>query len=298
MIARLSLRAFVAICLAALGLGLGVTAVLSSPTASGQAGPTLAPPDLVQVAPYRITIVRAVERGKTKWRLSFASAVENRAPQGRVIIRGHRSSRRTQYLTADQYVDVLDPDTNEVLSEEVVRDVGQMHYAYSKTHEHFHLLRFDRYELRRVSDGGRVAHDRKTGFCLGDRFVVGSVAVRSRGVHSGPRAVAAARAIPTRDLDQDCGTTKPGLLTVTEGISPGNGDDYKPYLEGQYLDVTNLPTGRYELIHRVNSARKLRETDYSNDVASALISLRQRKPGRPTVTVLARCRGTARCTTA
>ena len=39
----------------------------------------------------------------------------------------------------------------------------------------------------------------------------------------------------------ECGRDQPGLLTVRQGISPGFGDDYDPGLEGQFVDVTNVP---------------------------------------------------------
>jgi hypothetical protein len=45
----------------------------------------------------------------------------------------------------------------------------------------------------------------------------------------------------------------------------------------------------------VNADRKLRETTFANDVASALIELRRSASGRPTVRVLKRCTATAAC---
>ncbi len=55
-----------------------------------------------------------------------------------------------------------------------------MEYAVSSTHQHWHLLHFDRYELRRVGNARKVVRDRKTGFCLGDRYAVRPVRCRSR----------------------------------------------------------------------------------------------------------------------
>jgi hypothetical protein len=67
-----------------------------------------------------------------------------------------------------------------------------------------------------------------------------------------------------------------------------------PSLEGQYIDVTGLPPGRYLLVHRVNGDRELREASYANNAASALVEL-QRSGGRATVTVVATCPDSARC---
>jgi Lysyl oxidase len=81
---------------------------------------------------------------------------------------------------------------------------------------------------------------------------------------------------------------------VREGISPGFGDDYDPELEGQLVDVTNVPAGRYVLVHRANPERALEESDYENNAASVLLQLR-RAGVIPSVRVLARCRDADTC---
>ena len=87
---------------------------------------------------------------------------------------------------------------------------------------------------------------------------------------------------------------EPQLLGVSEGISVGYGDNYAANLEGQYLRLSGLSSGRYVLVHRVNADRRLRETDYDNDAASLLLQLRWRM-GQPLVRILRRCPGTDRC---
>jgi hypothetical protein len=68
-----------------------------------------------------------------------------------------------------------------------------------------------------------------------------------------------------------------------------------PLLEGQFIDVTGLPPGRYILTHRVNSTRDLRESSYGNNAASTLLELGRDAQGRATATVLATCPDTASC---
>ena len=46
---------------------------------------------------------------------------------------------------------------------------------------------------------------------------------------------------------QECGRGQSERLVIREGISPGYGDDYVPRLEGQWIDITDLPAGRYVL---------------------------------------------------
>ena len=82
---------------------------------------------------------------------------------------------------------------------------------------------------------------------------------------------------------------------MSEGISPGYGDDYVPRLEGQWVDITSLRPDRYVLVHRVNPERELRESDYGNNAASVLVELRRPAGEIPTIAVLARCPGSERC---
>ena len=76
---------------------------------------------------------------------------------------------------------------------------------------------------------------------------------------------------------------------MTEGISVGYGDDYAPVLEGQYLDVTAVPDGRYVLVHRADEERWLVEARYDNNASSVLLRLAHDGRGARTVRVLARC---------
>jgi hypothetical protein len=146
----------------------------------------------------------------------------------------------------------------------------------SPSHNHWHFLPFETYELRRAADFGLVGRDRKSGFCLGDR--------------SGHATHAAA---PPRFQTQ-CGLGDPTLLLVHEGISPGWIDRYPAYFHGQYVDVTGLPAGLYDLTHRVNPRFELLESNYADDAASVLLRLRWRA-GNATVTVLKTCPASARC---
>jgi Lysyl oxidase len=287
------LRIALAASLLALGLGAGAFALLRSVNATAQSGSKVDLPDLVQVVPFKVGTEKVTRRGKTQWRLIFGSAVEVPQDLGPIIVVGHRTSTKTKFLTVDQYIDVIDPSNNQVQSQDVVRNVGRMTYVFAKTHEHFHYLGFDRYELRRVSDNHRVARDRKSGFCLGDRYLISQG--RPRAVHSANPELARASVITPGDLDQECRSGHPKSLKVKEGITPGNGDNYKPSLEGQFLDITEVPAGRYYLVHRVNSDRKLHELNYDNDASSALIKVSRSASGRPSVRVLKSCEGTARC---
>jgi hypothetical protein len=227
-------------------------------------------PDLDQAPPAAISIV--VREGRE--RLIFLSAVEN-VGAGPLLVAGRRPSASEPEMTARQVVRKADRTaTTHVLK-------ARLRFVVSETHRHWHLLGFERYELR-TPDEKTVGRDRKTGFCLGDRYDADS---GSRIAGEPPRAV----------WTQECGRGQSERLRLLEGLSPGFGDDYVPLLEGQFIDVTGLPTARYILIHRVNSTRDLGESSYANNAASALLELGRDAQGRATVAVLATCPDTASC---
>ena len=102
-----------------------------------------------------------------------------------------------------------------------------LRYVRSADHSHWHVREFMRYELR-TADGVRVVRDRKTGFCLGDRYRV-EQALPGRA--------------PTARYSDRCGKGAPRLLKIREGISVGWGDNYLPHLEGQELEITVAAAG-------------------------------------------------------
>lgn len=226
-------------------------------------------PDLDQRAPSEL---RVVQSGRT-FRLGFASSTENRG-LGALVIRGAR--RAGGPMIADQIVERRGGATR------IVRDVGRLHYELHSPHFHWHFQSFVRYELRRAADFGLVVRDRKSGFCLIDRW--GRASPRIRG--TGPPRFAG-----------DCGAGLPDARRVLEGTSVGYVDRYPAFFHGQELDVTHLPAGRYVLVHRANPERAMRELRYSDDAASVL--LRVTRPGgrtaAPRVSLLRRCETSERC---
>jgi hypothetical protein len=223
------------------------------PVLVAAAGAPPAPlPDLDQAAPFGVSLVE--RHGKLL--LVFGSAVDNVGP-GALVVEGRRvgDDMRTWQIVGDRRY-ALRP---------------RLRYVRSETHQHWHLLDFDRYELRR--SGVLVRRDRKTGFCLNDAY-------ETKALNRAPRWTG------------ECARGRPTARTIREGISPGFGDDYVPEKEGQSIDVTGLPPGRYVLVHRANPERALRERSYANNAASVLIELRGRR-----VKVVARCPDSGSCGT-
>jgi hypothetical protein len=248
-------------------------ALVSSSADAGDAGRARLP-DLRQEVPSELIVVRAGSAESPEYRLGFRSAVGN-VGDGPLIVDGHRSGVDHETMVADQVI-VRDggPRTR-------VAGIGRLRFVVSPDHRHWHLLRFQRYELRRAGSAKALVQDRKTGFCLGDRYAVADGRLSRRA--------------PQPAYTSRCGLEQTQLLGIREGISVGYGDDYTANLEGQYLPLTGFSDGRYVLVHRVNIDRRIRETDYGNDAASVLLDLRWRA-GVPYLRVLARCPDTSRCT--
>jgi hypothetical protein len=247
-----------------------VAALVGSDPASG-GRPRL--PDLDQLLPYQLEITPTGPAHRRQYLLGFASAVSN-VGAGPLILNGHRDPH-TKTMTADQVVE------QDGAPKELVRDAGRLKYVRSPDHRHWHLLGFDRYELRRAGDPRSAVRDRKTGFCLGDRYPD----ARRDSLAGAPKA---------KVYRSRCGLDRPDFLGVEEGISVGYGDVYAANLEGQYLPLRGLAAGRYVLVHRVNADRRLRELDYTNNAASVLLRLSWRR-GVPSVRVLRACADTDRC---
>jgi hypothetical protein len=213
--------------------------------------------------------------------LSFDAKFDN-VGGGPLHIDGHRRGFSGP-MAADQVVHRSDG------SEKLNPGVGELRFVESEDHRHWHFFRFMRYELVRPAGGAVVAPDQKTGFCLGDRYNT-DPRVRLPGE---PRKPGAFDVPPSGDW---CGRDDPGRFRLTMGLSVGYGDNYQALLDGQSIDVTDVPEGEYHLVHRVNA--KVRERDYSNNAASVLLELRRPPNGSdepPAITVLGSCADAARC---
>jgi len=224
-------------------------------------------PDLDQETPTGLRITRL----GSSYFLGFRSAVRN-VGDGPLIIDGQRLDGPS-LMRADQVVVRANGGS------ERIPNIARLAYVRSPDHQHWHLLGFDRYLLRRADSPDVIVVDQKTGFCLGDRYPV-----TSRVLQHASRQV----------YRTNCKRNMPWASTIREGISVGWGDDYKAFLEGQQLPLTGLADGRYVLVHRVNSSGELRELSRHNDAASVLFEL-QWQSGAPSVRVLAQCPDRADC---
>ena len=238
----------------------------------GETGDLL--PNLQQATPDDLSGRTGGTGAAPRFFLGFESAAANTGV-GPLIVLGRRATVDQKRMALRQEIDRSDGTSRSVPLR------AQLQYVRSSDHSHWHVDGFMRYELRSAA-GKRLVRDRKTGFCLGDRYRV-DLALPGRS--------------PTARYSDRCGKGAPRLRTIREGISVGWGDNYKPHLEGQELEITGLPAGRYVLVHRVNVTRDFRESDYGDNAASMAFDLSWPSGSKlpPRIDVVARCPLTATC---
>lgn len=134
---------------------------------------------------------------------------------------------------------------------------------YHPAHDHWHVLDFAHYELRREPSGKLALRARKVGFCVVDN----RLAFPGEGAATGPF-------YPTGPAEQ---TAQRGCQEAeTQGLSPGWADIYLLGLPGQSLDVSALRRGRYCLASIVDPRNLLEERDEDNNATSVRLALRPR----------------------
>jgi hypothetical protein len=242
-----------------------VAALVPSAASQGQAAVL---PDLVQDVPKNVMGGRAHARDGSLtdgFAISFDSAVRN-IGAGPLHLHG---DLRGGDMVVEQLLHGGPQEASAIVGS--VPRIGRMRYVTTYGHRHWHILRFERYALRSLTQPGIVIRDRKQGFCLSNGFATGW-----------------------------CSENLPDVRQVDMGLKPDPtyADVYEARVEGQEIAVTreSAPSGRYDLVH---TAGRLREVSTANDSSSAEIAIRWPANRRlaPRVRVLQRCPGSATCGT-
>ncbi|WP_447007513.1 lysyl oxidase family protein [Saccharothrix isguenensis] len=231
-------------------------------------------------------------------RLRFTTSVDN-VGDGPLLIYGTRSDTGQQQMTSRQAfqsaVDGSIPASYEQAQHQLP---ATMYYESAPAHQHWHMLDFEYFQLRTPS-GDTVVTDRKNGFCLGDRYPTAD-RLKNRPARDGSPAAELAEALRSNR----CGHHAPDALSVVQGISVGYGDDYVHTVDFQWLDITGVRSGVYDVVNVVNGDRSLVERSYSNNASSMAISVRWPSadgspPSQviepPQVRLLRSCPGQERC---
>ena len=200
-------------------------------------------PDLDQRPPTDLTI--AGEPGR--WLLGFTSLVDNVGLGPLMIVGTRRPDER--FMPANEHVLLANGQWR------TYPGVGRLVYTNAPPHHHWHLIRFDSYELRTL-DGEVLVRDRKSGFCLADHYGLAPGDFERHARFLG-----------------NCAQYHPEATRVVEGTSLGFTDRYPAFFHGQNNNITGVPAGVYDLVHRTNPNMTLHELRYENDAASVRLRL-------------------------
>lgn len=121
-------------------------------------------------------------------------------------------------------------------------------FSFSMCHAHYHYNGYMKQRLIRA-DGSEAAAGFKAAFCLED-------AVRSLNDADVPR-----------DKKYICGTTS------AQGIQPGWADYYSATLDCQWIDITGVAAGDYELELHVNPDGRIPELRTDNNTARVSVTI-------------------------
>jgi hypothetical protein len=178
--------------------------------------------------------------------LRFPTAIAN-VGDGPIEIFGERREDQVDRMHASQ---VFYDGKKERVAE---LPIGE--FEYHEEHDHWHLLNVAVYRLR-DKQGKVVAASEKVSFCLFDDTLI------RPDLKDAPR----------RPKYAFCPSNR-ALRTIRAGVSVGWADIYGKHLEGQWIDVTDIPPGEYRLEVEVDPDSHLIEKTRKNNIASVPVRI-------------------------
>jgi len=144
-------------------------------------------------------------------------------------------------------------------------------YKFHAVHAHIHYQNFGRSFLYNFAWGtGRIGaplrRGNKVGFCVTDVFLLDSY---WGATGNGQRL---SQTFPGCNIPKEI--TPGGPIMMVQGIDVGWADVYGWNLADQYINITGVSDGLYELEQLANPSQSVIESDYTDDSASAVICLK------------------------
>lgn len=201
-------------------------------------------PDMMIVPPKELYIAGTGSKKGIRFNTTFANI-----GKGPLEIIGHHDPKQDKTF-ATQYIKKVDGSGH-------YREIGQ--FVYHPAHSHWHVGNYVRYELWTIKDtdqkGNLMTSTGKQSFCIWDERVYDQNlpdAVKSRFYTN-----ACSRGI--------------------QGMSIGWSDTYLARIEGQEINIADVPDGQYLLTFEVNPDRKILEGNYDNNADWLKIDIKGNK---------------------
>ncbi len=233
------------------------SAAVALPFLASSAPPAL--PDLVSEAPQLSTdpAYKAYPVPAPYWDgrllLRFDGYVTNSASATSALeIRAKNPNAQLVMTSAEQWVGTSSPGVGGSKADSAGLPTPLVRFENADDHNHYHLKNAAEYTLWNKEKTVQVAIAQKTeaGFCLEDTLYAGG---------SGGQQYSAS----SNDFCWQDGALNPGTLVM--GISPGYKDLYGAYLTYQWVNVSNVQPGEYNLASRVDPGNVIRESDETNN---------------------------------
>ena len=219
-------------------VGLAVTALVDG--GNPEDGDLLLP-DLWSSAPFELQLATLEGRDVIR----FTTEINNQGA-GAFILRGNtRSGDFAQWIARTGTGHLVQPVDVEIV-------------WGGDTHFHWHVAEVARYWIEPL--GGRTlteGFDNKVGFCFFD----------------GVDRVTGRPDAPTEAIHQEAGCGSRLDPDLAMGLSVGWGDQYRFDLVGQFIDIDDLPPGRYRLVAQVDPDARFVEADATNNISSTDFTL-------------------------
>ncbi len=205
---------------------LGVVALMAPSTAlAGTPVDRLPDLQMARLSEFRIEVQQDPDRTL----LRFSAVIQNKG-KGPLVIRGERdctSLASCPEMTTSQRIKRSDGSFRSVRSE------GMARYDVKDGHNHWHIMDFETYELIPMDVPPEEAVERitgsKVGFCFFDTEPVDLSLPYS----------------PDYRVFEEAGCGVSTTTRIRVGLSVGWGDRYSWFLPRQWINVTNVPQGRY-----------------------------------------------------
>ncbi len=209
-------------------------------------------PDLRTVVPLHLGIMNAHQREI----LRFSNGIANTGA-GDWRMRPLFPLERA-HGTQDAIQEILDAAGT------VVREKTVSQFEFHESHNHWHIDGVALFEMRAGSPAGPIVGDNsiKTTFCLIDWYRLESNSPTKARTYA------------------DCKGER-------QGISPGWVDQYHQSIDGEGLDITGVPSGRYYLVSTTNpDGIFIEENDTNNTAWVAFDLTRTSTGGNPKITTV------------
>ncbi len=243
---------------ALLGMSLAMmTVLLPAGVMAGSPGDRL--PDLRMAKPADIRLTTETTKDGPGRRLLRFSALVINVGQGPLVVKGKRdcATSACPKMRTAQRIKQADGTWRGVATDRAARlDVGD-------GHDHWHVMRFQSYDLFRLDPPPEAAGEpllgAKSGFCFFD------TSARRLGLPGAPQ----------RRVFDEAGCAGADSTSFRMGLSAGWGDLYNWSLPRQWIDTTGIARGRYLLCSTANATGDWLETNSANNQAWAKIRFRQ-----------------------